>query len=83
MILENVLRGRFGDLNPEIAAFLSPVSTMPIAEFTSLLLEISMLTVDEVGQQQAVRLLAENVGKIRPNELGELLPTREQETENG
>jgi len=60
LILANFLRERFGELPPEIAALLSQVSTIPVAEFTKLLLEISMLTVDETGRQQAVRILTEN-----------------------
>jgi hypothetical protein len=66
LILENFLRQRLGELSPEIAAFLSPAATMPVAEFTSLLLEISTLTRDELGRQRAVRLLADRVGKNRP-----------------
>jgi hypothetical protein len=60
LILANFLRERFGELPPEIAALLSQVSTIPVAEFTKVLLEISMLTVDEAGRQQAVRILTEN-----------------------
>ena len=65
LILENFLRQSLGELNPEITVFLSSASTMPVAEFTSLLLEISTLTRDELGRQRAVRLLADSVGKNR------------------
>ncbi len=58
-----------------MTAFLSPISKLPAAKFTMFLLAISMLSVDEEGKQQAVRLLAENVLRIRPNELGDILPT--------
>jgi len=58
-----------------MTAFLSPISKFTAAEFTVLLLAISMLTVDEAGRQQAVKLLAENVLRMRQNELGDLLPT--------
>ena len=75
LILENFLRGRFGEINSKMTAFLSAISKLQAAEFTVLLLAISMLTVDEAGRQQAVRLLAENVLKMRQSELGELLPT--------
>jgi len=65
LILENFLRQRLGELNPEITVFLSSAFTIPVAEFTSLLLEISTLTRDELGRQRAVRLLADSVGKNR------------------
>ncbi len=75
LILENFLQVRFGEINSKMTAFLSPISNLPAGEFTVLLLAISMLTVDEAGRQQAVRLLAENVLKMRQSELGDLLPT--------
>ena len=75
LILENFLRVRFGEINSKMTAFLSPISNLSAADFTVLLLAISMLTVDEAGRQQAVRLLAENVLKMRQSELGDLLPT--------
>ncbi|MEG4442385.1 flagellar assembly protein H [Microcoleus sp. AT9_B5] len=75
LILENFLQVRFGEINSKMTAFLSPISKLPAAEFTVLLLAISMLTIDEAGKQQAVRLLAENVLKMRQNELGDILPT--------
>ncbi|MEG4836645.1 flagellar assembly protein H [Microcoleus sp. B9-D4] len=75
LILENFLQVRFGEINSKMTAFLSPISKLPAAEFTMLLLAISLLTVDEAGKQQAVRLLAENVLKMRQNELGDILPT--------
>ena len=74
LILENFLQVRFGEINSKMTALLSPISKLPAAEFTMLLLAISMLTVDEPGKQQAVRLLAENVLRIRQNELGNILP---------
>lgn len=75
LILENFLQVRFGEINSKMTAFLSPISNFSAADFTVLLLAISMLTVDEAGRQQAVRLLAENVLKMRQNELGDILPT--------
>ena len=75
LILENFLRVRFGEINSKMTAFLSPISKLQAAEFTVLLLAISMLSVDEAGRQQAVRLLAENVLKMRESELGDFLPT--------
>lgn len=72
LILENFLRVRFGELDPQITAFLTPASTVPASEFTVMLLSISMLVVDESGRQQAIILLAENVLKTRCGELGDL-----------
>ncbi|MEG4865629.1 MULTISPECIES: flagellar assembly protein H [unclassified Microcoleus] len=74
LILENFLQVRFGEVNSKMTAFLSPISKLPAAEFTVLLLAISMLTVDEAGRQQAVKLLAENVLRMRQNELEDILP---------
>ncbi|MEG4420013.1 flagellar assembly protein H [Microcoleus sp. LAD1_D5] len=74
LILDNFLRVRFGELDSLMIAFLSPVSTIPAAEFTVILLGISMLTVDAAGRQEAVRLLAENVLAVRLNELADSLP---------
>ena len=73
LILANFLRGRFGELDARLTAFLVPVSALPAAEFALLLLQLSALTVDEEGIEQARRLLAENVLKMRFGELGERL----------
>lgn len=75
LILENFLRVRFGELSPKMTVFLSPISKLQAAEFTVLLLAISMLTVDEAGRESAVKLLAESVLQIRSPELGDILPT--------
>jgi len=64
LILENFLRERFGELTPEIAEFISPISTISVGEFTRLLLEISMLTVDELGREEVLRLLIEKSAKL-------------------
>ncbi|MEG5065120.1 flagellar assembly protein H [Microcoleus sp. B3-A4] len=75
LILENFLQVRFGELSPKMTAFLSPISKLAAAEFTVLLLAISMLTVDESGREAAVKLLAESALQIRSPELGDLLST--------
>ncbi|MEG4030913.1 MULTISPECIES: flagellar assembly protein H [unclassified Microcoleus] len=75
LILENFLRVRFGELSPKMTVFLSPISKLAAAEFTVLLLAISMLTVDESGREAAVKLLAESALQIRSPELGAILPT--------
>jgi hypothetical protein len=73
LILANFLRGRFGELDAPLTAFLVPVSALPATEFALLLLQLSVLTVDEQGIEEARRLLVENVLKIRFGELGERL----------
>ena len=75
LILENFLQVRFGELSPKMTVFLSPISKLQAAEFTVLLLAISMLTVDETGREAAVKLLAESVLQMRSPELGDILPT--------
>jgi len=75
LILENFLRVRFGEISPKMTVFLSPISKLQAAEFTVLLLAISMLTVDETGREAAVKLLAESALQMRSPELGDLLPT--------
>ena len=75
LILENFLQVRFGELSPKMTVFLSPISKLQTAEFTVLLLAISMLTVDETGREAAVKLLAESALQMRSPELGDLLPT--------
>jgi flagellar biosynthesis/type III secretory pathway protein FliH len=76
LILENFLQVRFGELDEKMTAFLVAASTLPAAEFTVMLLSISILNVDEEGRQQAVRLLAENVLRGRWNEsAGNILQT--------
>lgn len=75
LILENFLQVRFGELSPKMTVFLSPISKLQAAEFTVMLLAISMLTVDERGREAAVKLLAESVLQMRSPELGDILPT--------
>ncbi|MFB2982459.1 flagellar assembly protein H [Microseira sp. BLCC-F43] len=70
-ILESFLRVRFGELDAILAAFLAPLSALPDTEFTLLLLQLSTLAVDEQGMQQARRLLAENVLRMRFGQLGD------------
>ncbi|MEZ2229067.1 MAG: flagellar assembly protein H [Microcoleus sp.] len=74
-ILEDFLPGRFGELSPKMSVFLTPLSKLSATEFTRMLLAISMLTVDESGQQQAVKLLAEYVLRRYFNESADILAT--------
>ncbi|MEG4802927.1 flagellar assembly protein H [Microcoleus sp. ARI1-B5] len=75
LILENFLRVRFGELTPKMIVVLSPISKLPAAEFTVLLLALSMLTVDDAGRESAVKLLVESMLQVRSPELGDFLPT--------
>ncbi|HBE31388.1 MAG TPA: flagellar assembly protein H, partial [Cyanobacteria bacterium UBA11368] len=70
-ILENFLRVRFGELDALLAALLVPVSALPATEFTLLLLQLSALTGDEEGIEQARRLLAEKVLRMRFGQVGD------------
>ncbi|HBE18866.1 MAG TPA: flagellar assembly protein H, partial [Cyanobacteria bacterium UBA11367] len=70
-ILENFLRVRFGELDAFLAVFLVPVSALPANEFTLLLLQLSALTGDSQGIEQARRLLAESVLRMRFGLLGD------------
>jgi flagellar biosynthesis/type III secretory pathway protein FliH len=75
LILSDFLSGRFGELSPKMSVFLTPLSKLSATEFTRMLLAISMLTVDESGQQQAVKLLAEYVLRSYLNESADILAT--------
>ncbi len=75
LILDNFLGARFGELDEKMICFIPSLSTLSAAEFTKMLLSISLLPVDENGRQEAMRLLAENVLRLRGNELGDILPT--------
>ena len=74
LILENFLRVRFGELTPKMTVVLSPISKLQAAEFTVLLLGLSMVTVDDAGRESAVKLLVESMLQVRSPELGDLLP---------
>jgi len=58
-ILENFWRSRFGESTPSATVWFAPVSVLPAAEFTELLMKLWAISPDEVGQQEAIRLLAE------------------------
>jgi len=58
-ILENFWRSRFGESHPSATVWFAPVSVLPAAEFTQLLMQLWATSPDEIGQQEAIRLLAE------------------------
>jgi len=75
LILSDFLPGKFGELSPKMSVFLTPLSKLSATEFTRMLLAISMLSVDEAGQEQAVKLLAEYVLRRYFNESADILAT--------
>jgi hypothetical protein len=72
-IIENFLRVRFGELSPKSTVFITPVSSLPAVDFTMLLVQLSMLSVDESGVKRATELLAESVLRMRFGQLDERL----------
>ncbi|HBK65861.1 MAG TPA: flagellar assembly protein H, partial [Cyanobacteria bacterium UBA11166] len=50
-----------------------PVSTLPAVDFTILLVQLSMLSVDESGVKRGTELLAESVLRMRFGQLDERL----------
>jgi hypothetical protein len=63
MILESFLQVRFGELDPRTIALTLPISGLPVAEFTLLLVQLSTLPAGEHEHQQVQNLLAETVLK--------------------
>jgi hypothetical protein len=63
MILESFLQVRFGELDPRTIALILPISALPVAEFTLLLVQLSTLPAGEHEHQQVQNLLAETVLK--------------------
>jgi hypothetical protein len=75
-ILENLLRMRFGELDPIFTVFLTPLSALSAVEFTRLLVELSTLIVDENGVKEAQCLLAQSVLNMRFGQVDEVLRNR-------
>jgi len=61
LILESFLQVRFGDLDPLTLTFLRPISALPTAEFTMLLVQLSMLPIAQTDRQPVLNLLAASV----------------------
>ncbi|MFM9264169.1 flagellar assembly protein H [Tychonema sp. BBK16] len=61
LILESFLQVRFGELDPLTLTFVSPISALPTAEFTMLLVQLSMLPIAQVDRQPVLNLLAASV----------------------
>ncbi|MEG3910025.1 flagellar assembly protein H [Microcoleus sp. w2-18bC1] len=71
LILESFLQVRFGELDPLTVTFLRPVSALPTAEFTMLLVQLSMLPIAQTDRQQVQNLLAESVLNNRFSQSGQ------------
>ena len=63
MILESFLQVRFGELDPRTVALILPISALPVADFTLLLVQLSTLPAGQNEHQQVQNLLAETVLK--------------------
>jgi len=63
MILESFLQVRFGELDPRTVALILPISALPVAEFTLLLVQLSTLPAGENEHQQVQNLLVKTVLK--------------------
>ncbi len=63
MILESFLQVRFGELDPRTSALILPISSLHIADFTLLLVQLSTLPAGQNEDQQVQYLLAESVLK--------------------
>ncbi|MEG3898448.1 MULTISPECIES: flagellar assembly protein H [unclassified Microcoleus] len=61
LILESLLQVRFGELDPLTVTFLRPVSALPTAEFTMLLVQLSMLPIAQTDRQPVQNVLAASV----------------------
>ncbi|MEG4987703.1 flagellar assembly protein H [Microcoleus sp. BR0-C5] len=61
LILESFLQVRFGELDPLTVTFLRPVSALPTAEFTRLLVQLSMLPIAQTDRQPVQNVLAASV----------------------
>ncbi|HBR73758.1 MAG TPA: flagellar assembly protein H, partial [Cyanobacteria bacterium UBA11159] len=72
-ILETFLRVKFGAISLKSAVLITPLSTLPAVEFTMLLYQLSMVSVDESGVKKAKELLAESVLKMYFEQLEEHL----------
>ncbi|MEG4489694.1 hypothetical protein [Microcoleus sp. D2_18a_B4] len=71
LILESFLQVRFGELDPLTLTFVRPVSALPTAEFTMLLVQLSMLPIAQTDRQQVQTLLAESVLNNRFSKSGQ------------
>ena len=71
LIIESFLQVRFGELDPLTLTFIRPISTLPTAEFTMLLVQLSMLPIAQVDRQPVLNLLAASVLNNRFSKSGQ------------
>ncbi len=73
LIVENFLRIRFGELSDRILPLVEPLSSLPPAELSLLLLQFAQLSGDGQGIEQARRLVVETLLRFRFGALDEQL----------
>jgi len=61
MILESLLQVRFGESDPRTLTLIVPISALPVAEFTVLLVQLSNFPAGQNEHQQVQNLLAQTV----------------------
>ncbi|PSB50081.1 flagellar assembly protein H [filamentous cyanobacterium Phorm 6] len=71
LILESLLQVRFGDLDPVTLAFVRPISALPTAEFTMLLVQLSVLPIAQTDRQPVQNVLAASILNNRFSESGQ------------
>ncbi len=74
LIIESFLQVRFGELDPLSLTFLRPVSALPTAEFTMLLVQLSTLPIDLCDRQPVLNLLVASVLNNRFSKSGQSEP---------
>ncbi len=75
-ILENFLQVRLGELDPILTLFLTPIATLPAADFAMLLVRLSILSVEENATGQAKELLVQTLLRSRFTQLDDRLISR-------
>jgi hypothetical protein len=75
-VLESFLQVRLGETDPILTLFLTPVATLPAAEFAMLLVRLSMLSVEENAVEQTRELLAQTLLRSRFSQLDDRLTPR-------
>ncbi|MEG3842661.1 flagellar assembly protein H [Microcoleus sp. herbarium14] len=74
LILESFLQVRFGELDPITLTFVDPISALPTAEFTMLLVQLSMLPIAQTDRQPVLNLLAASILNNRFSKSGQSEP---------
>jgi hypothetical protein len=65
LILESFLQVRLGELDPIFPVLITPISAVQAVDFSRLLVQLSVLPVDEMALQQAKQLLMNAVLRMR------------------